>query len=229
MASVIRNVHTYDHFCPAARTLELVGDRWSLLVIRDLLTGPKRFTDLSERLAGITPKTLTQRLRELADEGLVADDREPGRREVRYRLTDVGQELAPVVDALRWWGLRRAWRWPRPGEPLHAEHLLASVVQAIDSAAVDDMADGRAPARWHFQFPGDDYLVECDGSRWSLAETDPPVHADVTVTATVETFTRYLFSAATAAELGIGIAGNTEAVERFARLVGALADIVGTP
>ncbi|HWU59654.1 MAG TPA: helix-turn-helix domain-containing protein, partial [Microbacteriaceae bacterium] len=62
-----RNVRTYDHFCVIARALEDVGDRWTLLVIRDLLSGAKRFTDLMDRLGSITPKTLTQRLRELED------------------------------------------------------------------------------------------------------------------------------------------------------------------
>src|SRR6202020_1561535 len=132
MESVTRNVRTYDHFCLTARTLERVGDRWSLLVIRDLLTGSKRFTDLMDRLGGITPKTLSQRLRELEDAGVVAADREPGRREVWYRLTPAGSELGPVLDGLGLWGLRHAWRLPRPGEPLHAEHLLRSAVQAIE-------------------------------------------------------------------------------------------------
>ena len=56
MEDVTRNVRTYDHFCLTARALERVGDRWSLLVIRDLLTGAKRFTDLMDRLGGITPR-----------------------------------------------------------------------------------------------------------------------------------------------------------------------------
>ena len=73
-----RNVRTYDHFCLTARALERVGDRWSLLVIRDLLTGAKRFTDLMDCLGGITPKTLSQRLRELEDDAIVIADREPG-------------------------------------------------------------------------------------------------------------------------------------------------------
>src|ERR1700759_3392336 len=122
-----RNVRTYDHFCLTARALERVGDRWSLLVIRALLTGAKRFTDLMDRLGGITPKTLTQRLRELEDAGIVAADREPGRREVWYDLTAAGADLRPVLDALGRWGLRHAWRRPQPGESLHAEHLLRSV------------------------------------------------------------------------------------------------------
>jgi DNA-binding HxlR family transcriptional regulator len=219
---VTRNVRTYNHFCLTARTLELVGDRWSLLVIRDLLTGPKRFTDLMERLAGITPKTLTQRLRELTDVGAVTADRQPGRREVRYRLMAAGQELGPVVDALNWWGLRHAWRWPHPGEPLHVEHLLRAVTQAIDNTTGD-----HEPGRWHFRFPNDDYLVECDGHRWSLAATDPQVRADVTVTATVETFTQFVFAPPGASELDIDIAGDTKAVQRFKRLVGAMAEVVG--
>ena len=77
MEGVTRNVRTYDHFCLTARALERVGDRWSLLVIRDLLTGAKRFTDLMDRLGGITPKTLSQRLRELEDAGIVTADRKP--------------------------------------------------------------------------------------------------------------------------------------------------------
>src|SRR5690242_7360258 len=101
-----RNARTYGHFCLLARALEQVGDRWSLLVIRDLLSGPKRFTDLMDRLGGITPKTLSQRLGEFEDSGLVVADREPGRREVRYRLTAAGADLEPILDALGDWGLR---------------------------------------------------------------------------------------------------------------------------
>src|ERR1700722_5418704 len=132
-----KNVRTYDHFCLTARALEQVGDRWSLLVIRDLLTGAKRFTDLMDRLGGITPKTLSQRLRDLEGAGIVAADRQPGRREVWYRLTPAGADLRPVLDGLSWWGIRHAWRKPLPGESLHAEHLLRSATQAMEHAADD--------------------------------------------------------------------------------------------
>src|SRR6201994_1471987 len=152
MEGVTRNVRTYDHFCLTARALERVGDRWSLLVIRDLLTGTKRFTDLMDRLGGITPKTLSQRLRELEDAGIVAADREPGRREFCSPPPPAGAALRPVLDALSRWGLQHAWRRPEPGEPLHAEHLLGSVTQSIDLAAGD-----RQPARWHFRLDGADY------------------------------------------------------------------------
>ena len=166
MEDVIRNVRTYDHFCLTARALERVGDRWSLLVIRDLLTGPKRFTDLTGRLGGITPKTLSQRLRELEDTGILTADREPGRREVWYRLTPAGADLGPVIEGLNRWGLRHAWRRPKAGEQVHAEHLLRSAVLAIDLPAGE-------PARWHFRLDGGDYLAEGDHHGWTLTANAP--------------------------------------------------------
>jgi DNA-binding HxlR family transcriptional regulator len=215
---VTRNVRTYDHFCLTARALERVGDRWSLLVIRDLLSGAKRFTDLMERLRGITPKTLSQRLRELEDDGIVAVDREPGRREVWYRLTPTGADLGPVIDALNWWGLRHAWRWPQPGEPLHAEHLLRTVTQAIDLGT-----DDHEPARWHFRLDGTDYLVTSDGHQWSLSAEGPPGPADVTITATAEALTKFIFAGS---DLGLDITGETEPVQRFRQLISTLATVV---
>ena len=213
----MRNVRTYEHFCVVARTLERVGDRWSLLVIRDLLTGAKRFTDLMDRLGGITPKTLTQRLRELEDAGIVTADREPRRREVWYRLTPAGADLGPVIDGLNWWGLRHAWRFPRDGEPLHAEHLLRCVIQAIDLAAGDHQ-----PARWHFRLDGADYLAESDGRHWSLAAKAPPAPADVTITGTTQALAAFIFAGS---DDGIGITGDSAPVKRFRQLIGTMATV----
>jgi DNA-binding HxlR family transcriptional regulator len=218
MGSVTRNVRTYDHFCLTARTLERVGDRWSLLVIRDLLTGAKRFTDLMDRLGGITPKTLSQRLRELEDAGILTADREPGRREVWYRLTPAGADLAPVLGALGRWGLQHAWRRPRAGEPLHAEHLLRSATQAIDLAGGD-----HEPARWHFRLDGADYLVESDGRQWSLTAGAPPAQADVTITGSAQALTALIFRGS---DTGIDITGETEPVQRFRQLIGTMATVV---
>jgi DNA-binding HxlR family transcriptional regulator len=218
--SVTRNVRTYDHFCMVARALEIVGDRWGLLVIRDLITGPKRFTDLMDRLGGITPKTLSQRLSELEDAGLVAVDREPGRREVWYRLTEAGADLGPVIDELSWWGMRHAWRRPRDGEPLHAEHLLRSAIRAIDRAAGD-----HEPARWHFRLDGADYLAEGDGGHWSLTAQAPPAPADVTITATTRALAAFIFAGSDA---GLDVTGETESIRQFRRLIGTLATVVNS-
>ncbi|NUR88429.1 MAG: helix-turn-helix transcriptional regulator [Nonomuraea sp.] len=191
-----RNVRTYEHFCLTARALERVGDRWSLLVVRDLLSGPKRFTDLMERLGGITPKTLTVRLRELEESGILAAERERGRREVWYHLTEAGSELGSIVDALGGWGLRHAWRFPLPGEPLHAEHLLRAVLQGMEPGE---------PARWQFRLDGEDYLVESDGERWTLAARTTARDPDVTVTAATGALAAFLFAGV---EDGIEVAGD---------------------
>src|SRR5689334_18123186 len=142
-----------------------------------------------DRLGGITPKTLTQRLRELEDDGIVAADREPGRREVWYRLTPVGADLGPVIDSLNWWGLRHAWRWPQPGEPLHAEHLVRSAIQAIDLAGGD-----HGPARWRCRLDGADYLAESDGREWGVTAGPPATRADVTITATTQGLAALIFA-----------------------------------
>ena len=215
---VTRNVRTYEHFCAVARALERVGDRWSLLVIRDLVTGPKRFTDLMGRLGGITPKTLSQRLRELEDAAIVTADREPGRREVWYCLTPAGADLEPVIDALNWWGLRHAWRRPHAGEPLHAEHLLRSAIQAIDLVAGD-----HAPARWHFHLDGANYLAESDGHQWSVTNQAPAAPADVTITATTQSLAGLIFAGS---DLGIDITGKPRAVQRFRQLISTMATVV---
>jgi DNA-binding transcriptional ArsR family regulator len=171
-----------------------------------------------DRLGGITPKTLSQRLRELEDAGIVAADREPGRREVWYRLTPAGADLQPVLDALSRWGLQHAWRRPQAGEPLHAEHLLRSVTQAIDLAA-----DDHEPARWHFRLDDADYAVESDGHQWSLTTGAPSAPADVTITATTRALAGFIFGQPDA---GVDITGETGAVQRFRQLISTMATVV---
>jgi DNA-binding HxlR family transcriptional regulator len=92
---------SYDQYCPIARSLDVLGDRWTLLVLRELSLGPQRFTDLRRSLAGIPPNVLSQRLRRLVDDGVVATEElpPPAARSV-YRLTERGREVQPVLRAL---------------------------------------------------------------------------------------------------------------------------------
>jgi DNA-binding HxlR family transcriptional regulator len=172
-----------------AKALEHVGDRWTLLVVRDLLSGPKRFTDLMERMAGITPKTLTQRLRELETDGLVEVDRVAGRREVRYRLSPAGEDLAPALDELLLWGMRHITEAPRPEEPIHPEHALRALTVQLQSEHVD-----AGSVRWNVHLPGtDNYVLTGDGGRWELrVDHESAATADVTITATRSGLTRFL-------------------------------------
>jgi DNA-binding HxlR family transcriptional regulator len=100
----------YDSPCPVARTLNVIGDRWAVLVLRDFfLFGSRRFQDLEESLKGITPGVLSKRLRDFEAQGVIESRlyaKHPPRRE--YSLTGKGRELGPVLGAMKRWGERYA-------------------------------------------------------------------------------------------------------------------------
>ena len=101
---------SYDQYCGLARALDVVGERWTLLVIRNLLLGPQRYSDLLRGLPGITTNLLAKRLQEM--EALALIERATGAGEsAAYRLTDEGRELEPAIHALGRWG------WQRMGKP----------------------------------------------------------------------------------------------------------------
>jgi DNA-binding HxlR family transcriptional regulator len=180
---------SYRHFCAMARALELTGERWSLLVVRDLLLGPRRFGDLERSLGGITPTRLTERLRHLQAVGIVERDCRRGRREVWYRLTEAGQDLGPVVDALTLWGIRHARPAVRPGEPVRAEHVLNGTKVWLDWR----QARPRDGVTWLWRFPDDEaYTLRYDGTAWQLAREDAQAGADVVVRTTPAAWARFL-------------------------------------
>ena len=96
--------------CPVARTLNLIGERWTILILRDLfLQGPRRYQDFQESLTGVAPNTLSARLKEMEAHGLVSRrlySEHPPRLE--YQLTEKGKSLGPIVKALRDWGQKHS-------------------------------------------------------------------------------------------------------------------------
>lgn len=118
---------TYGQYCGVARALELIGERWTLLIVRDLLVGPRRFTDLRRGLPKIPTNILTDRLHELEEAGLV-------RRRIlprpaggtAYELTEYGGELEEVVLSLGRWGARSLGT-PRPAEIVTADSLIMAL------------------------------------------------------------------------------------------------------
>jgi DNA-binding HxlR family transcriptional regulator len=94
--------------CPVARALDIIGERWTILLLRDLfLQGPRRFQDFQESLAGVAPNTLSARLKTMEEHGLIArrvySDHPP---RLEYHLTEKGKSFGPVLKALREWGQR---------------------------------------------------------------------------------------------------------------------------
>jgi DNA-binding HxlR family transcriptional regulator len=112
--------HPYDQWSPDARALDLVGDKWTLLIIRDLAAGPRRFVELQRVLPGISTEQLRSRLNRMVADGLLTRQRYrevPPR--VDYELTERSRELMPVIGALARWGYDWTWTAPRPGEDIN--------------------------------------------------------------------------------------------------------------
>ena len=120
-------MRAYGQFCGFARALEVVGERWALLIVRDLLVGPKRFTDLLRGLPGIPTNILTARLKEFEDAGVVRRRVLPQpERSIVYELTEYGLELERVVYELGLWGAK-ALGDPRPDEIVTPDSLVMAL------------------------------------------------------------------------------------------------------
>ncbi|HVA33673.1 MAG TPA: helix-turn-helix domain-containing protein [Candidatus Baltobacteraceae bacterium] len=125
----------YGQYCGFARALELVGERWALLVVRDLLVSPKRFSDLQRGLPGIPTNILTARLKEMEEAGVVQRrvlPRPSGA--VVYELTPIGRDLEPAVHALGRWGAKLLGD-PRPDEVLTPDSLLTALLTTFQPKA----------------------------------------------------------------------------------------------
>lgn len=132
----------YGQYCGFARALEVVGERWALLVVRDLLVGPKRFTDLLRGLAGIPSNVLTARLKELENAGVVQRRVLPRpARAVVYELTAYGLELEPVVTELGRWGAKNLGD-PRPDETITVDSMITALRTTFHPAAARGLRAG---------------------------------------------------------------------------------------
>lgn len=132
---------SYGEQCGVARSLDVVGERWALLIVRELLLGPKRFNDLLAGLAGASPNVISQRLRELTASGVVRQrDLGPPARVRVYELTDWGRELEPVIVHLGRWGTRAP-------VPEGARAGLDSLLIALQAVADPVVVSGRYELR----------------------------------------------------------------------------------
>ncbi|MDX2808142.1 winged helix-turn-helix transcriptional regulator, partial [Streptomyces scabiei] len=126
---------SYDQYCSAARALDLVGDRWTLLIVRELLAGPRRYTDLHADLPGVSTDVLASRLKDMERDGVSTRRRlpPPGAAYV-YELTDRGRELLPVLQALGEWG-EGALGERRPTDAVRAHWFALPLLRALEGAA----------------------------------------------------------------------------------------------
>lgn len=172
-------MRTYAQYCPVVRAVEVLGDRWTLLIVRDMLIGATRFNEMARGLPGLSRALLSRRLRQLVNAGLVR------RTEDGYALTPAGEDLRPLVFGLADWGARHAFGDPRPDE-LDPELLMWWMHGRIDTSALThraviqvDIAD-RGRRYWLVLEPGDT----------SVCYTDPGFDIDAVLAADLATLYR---------------------------------------
>ncbi|MER6407157.1 helix-turn-helix domain-containing protein [Streptomyces viridosporus] len=123
---------SYDQYCSVARALDAVGDRWTLLIVRELLAGPRRYTDLHADLPGVSTDVLASRLKDMERDGLTARRRlPPPAAAYVYELTARGRELLPVLQALGTWG-QAGLGERRPTDAVRAHWFALPLLRALE-------------------------------------------------------------------------------------------------
>ncbi len=178
----------YGQYCPIAKALELLAERWTLLIVRELLMGSRHFNDLRRGMPLIAPSVMSQRLKVLVDHGIVVREAEPNGRAYDYHLTAAGEELRPLIDQLGTWGQR--WSRSRMAEhDLDASLLMWDIRRNVKTQVLP------AQAVLFFEFPDAKkgmkhwWLVVRDGEV-DLCLEDPGGEVDVTLVASLRTMTQ---------------------------------------
>lgn len=128
---------TYGQYCPVAKATEILGEKWTLLILRELLFGTHRFNDIQRAMSRISPTILTKRLKQLEHKGIVTRKQMSGQRGHEYRLTPMGRELEPLIEQLATWGQRWA-RGQMTDDELDVELLMWDIQRSIDTARLPD-------------------------------------------------------------------------------------------
>ena len=170
----------YGQFCPIAKSAEILGDPWSILIVRELLLGSSRFSVLQRGLPRISPTVLNKRLKELEDRGVIIKRRLSGQRGHEYRLTAAGRELSAVIEALAVWGMRWA-REEMGADDMDVSILMFDIQRRIDTTVLPDgetvlcfnFTDLKAFGRW--------WLI-CQAAEVDLCYEDPGKDVDCYVT-----------------------------------------------
>ena len=170
---------SYHQFCPVSKAMELLDERWTMLVVRELVSGSEHFNDLRRGLPRMSPTLLSRRLHQLVRAGVV--DRQVEGNDVRYVLTQAGHELRPVVEALGAWGTR--WIGELGDGDLDPKLLMWDMHRHIDKDAIPD---GRTVVQFRFpDAPSDarDWWLVITRGEVDVCDVDPGHAVAVTVTA----------------------------------------------
>jgi DNA-binding HxlR family transcriptional regulator len=207
---------TYGDGCAIARGLDVVGERWALLVVRELLLGPKRYTDLRNGLPNASPNVLSERLRELERDGVVRRRKLPPPAGSRiYELTDWGRQLEQIVISLGHWGARSPA--PPPGDaPVGVDSMILALRSRFDPAAAHGLNAGYELRLGEDRFRIEVADDEIELARGSAEHADAVIDTDPGTLAAVVWGGQRLADAQRSAKMTIE--GDKSAVERFVRL-----------
>ena len=176
----------YRQVCPVAKAAELLCERWTLLIIRELVLGTTRFNDFRRALSHISPTLLTKRLNELQEAGLAMRKTVPGQRRCEYHPTAAGKELQPIIVGLAEWGMRWA-RGQMNDEELDVEMLMFDLERRVDAA---QLPGGRTVIKFTLpalpKFAHWWIVIEPDGSR-VLCVHNPRLPVDIEIISDVRT------------------------------------------
>jgi DNA-binding HxlR family transcriptional regulator/putative sterol carrier protein len=205
---------TYGDGCAIAHGLDLVGERWALLVVRELLLGPKRFTDLKKGLPNASPNVISERLRELERAGIVKREKLPPPASVRvYALTDWGRELDETVISLGRWAARS----PSPRDaPVGLDSIVLALRTLFDPGAAKGLR-----ATYELRLGEDRFRIEVSDDEIDVARGEAD-QADATIDTDPDTLNAVLWRGrplADAQRAGeMQIEGDRTAVERLVAL-----------
>jgi DNA-binding HxlR family transcriptional regulator len=178
-------VRSYAQYCPIAKASEILGDRWTLLIVREMLGGASGFNELQRGLPGISRSVLTDRLRALERAEIVERRRGPKGRTLEYRLTPAGRDLEPVVQALGEWGVTWSFTDPRP-EELDPDLLIVWMARHVEH---DELPADRTVVQFDFRNPAKRYWMVLEPAEVSVCLQHPGFDVDLEVS--VDTGTLY--------------------------------------
>ena len=202
----------YGQYCGVTRALELVGERWAMLIVRDLLVGPRRYGELAVGLPRIPTNILAARLKELQAAGLIR--RVPRSRVIIYELTDYGRELEPVVLALGAWGFK-AMGDPREEQIITPDSMTMTLRTAFQSQIAVNLPSTAYGAR----FGPAELLIRVDGSSLDVKRGDGPVDLAFTTGPGIHRLISGRLAPVSAIETGVVqvVHGRSDLLDRFAR------------
>lgn len=176
----------YGQICPVSKAAELLGERWTLLIIRELVLGTRRFNDFQRALSQISPTLLAKRLNQLEEAGLLVRKALPGQRRIEYHPTAAGKELKPIILGLGEWGMKWA-RGQMNDDELDVEMLMYDLQRRIDA---EQLPGGRTVIKFVFRalpkFAHWWIIIEPDGTR-VLCVHNPRVPIDIELVTDVRT------------------------------------------